>query len=394
MSPIMNALKQFEATEANLLKLQRLWDELKALFPASVPLDHNPEYEGRARSFDSVLRALPAIDGWKPNLCPPDLDGVAATRIDLLELDEPLETARFEAALWSEGRQIGEYRFRLDQKRRALIRDALLGVIDEFETCLQGIEPVDTDLPSYTELGARPEWQRLRGLANQIEVLLGSSVEKPPGWGYLRRHLSFGMVADLNDIRKADWPVVKAGLRKGLYGANEPVPVAATDLGELVAAKPRGPILTKLDWTKLDAEGFERLIYTLVSDQPGYENAAWLTRTNAPDRGRDVSVTRVITDPLSGTRRERVFIQCKHWPSKSVSAIDVGATKDQIALWTNPRADVLIIATTGRFSTDAVQWVEQHNERAAQPRIEIWPESHLERLLAARPALIAEFGLR
>ncbi len=28
------------------------------------------------------------------------------------------------------------------------------------------------------------------------------------------------------------------------------------------------------------------------------------------------------------------------------------------------------------------------------PRIEMWPESHLERILAARPALIAEYRLR
>lgn len=390
----MEALKQFEATEANLLKLQRLWDELKALFPAAVPLDHNPEYEDRGRSFDSVLRALPAIDGWKPNLCPPDLDGVAATRIDLLELDEPLETARFEAALWSEGRQIGEYRFRLDQKRRALIRDVLLGAMDEFETCLQGVEPADTDLPTYTELKARPAWQRMRELANQIEVLLGSSVQKPPAWPILRRHLGFGMVGDLNDIRKADWPAVKASLHKGLYGANEPVPVAAADLGELVAAKPRGPILTKLDWAKLDAEGFERLIYTLLSDQPGYENPEWLMRTNAPDCGRDLSVTRIIPDALADTRREHVIIQCKHWLSKSVPVADIGATKDQMCLWTDPRVDMLIIATTGRFSQQAVQWIERHNAGGALPRIEMWPESRLERVLAARPDLIAEFKLR
>jgi hypothetical protein len=93
MSPIMEALKQFEATEANLLKLQRLWDELQALFPTAVSLNHNPEYDDRARSFDSVLQALPTIDGWKPDLCPPDHERVAATRIDLIELDDPLETA-------------------------------------------------------------------------------------------------------------------------------------------------------------------------------------------------------------------------------------------------------------------------------------------------------------
>lgn len=42
MSPIMEALKQFEATEANLLKLQRLWDEMQALVPGALSLDHNP----------------------------------------------------------------------------------------------------------------------------------------------------------------------------------------------------------------------------------------------------------------------------------------------------------------------------------------------------------------
>ena len=390
----MEALKQFEATEANLLKLQRLWDELQTLFPDTASLGHNPEYDDRCRSFDGVLAALPLIDGWKPDLSPPDPEGVTSIRFDLMELDEPLEAARFEAGLWGDSRQLGEYRFRLDQKRRALIRDALLSMMDEFEACLRDVEPIDTKLPTYTELGKRPEWQRLRELTDQIEVLMGSSVQKPSAWPILRRHLHFGMLADLNDIRKADWPAVKASLHKGLYGANEPVPVASADLGDLVAAKPRGPISTKLNWAKLDAEGFERLIFVLISAEPGYENPEWLMHTNAADRGRDLSVTRVIPDPLSDTRRERIVIQCKHWLSKSVSATEAGAVKEQMALWTDPRVDVLIIATTGRFSADAVQWIERHNSRVALPRIEMWPESRLEHLLAARPALIAEFGLR
>ncbi len=65
-----------------------------------------------------------------------------------------------------------------------------------------------------------------------------------------------------------------------------------------------------------------------------------------------------------------------------------------MALWTNPRVDVLTVATSGRFTADAVTWIESHNVTGALPRIEMWPESHLERLLAGRPAMIAEFGLR
>jgi restriction endonuclease len=117
-------------------------------------------------------------------------------------------------------------------------------------------------------------------------------------------------------------------------------------------------------------------------------------RTNAPDRGRDLSVTRIISDALADTWRERVVIQCKHWLSRSVSATEAAAAKDQMGLWTDPRVDVLVVATTGRFSADAVQWIERHNTTGGPPRIEMWPESRPERLLAARPALIAEFGLR
>ncbi len=394
MGTMMDALKQFEATEANLLKLQNLWSELESLFSSTAALGHNPEYDDRCLSFNSILAALPLIDGWKPELSPPDPEGVNATRFDLMELGEPWETARFEAGLWSDSRQLGEFRFRLDQKRRALIREALLSLMDEFDTCLRDVEPIDSKLPTNTELSDSSDWRRLREITGEIEVLLGSSVQRPPAWPNLRRHMHFGMLGDLNDIRKADWPAVKASLHKGLYGANEPVPVASADLGQLVAARPRGQISTKLDWAKLDAEGFERLVFALISGEHCYENPEWLMRTNAPDRGRDLSVTRIIADPLSDTRRERIVFQCKHWLSKSVSATDAGAVKDQMAHWSDPRVDVLIIATSGRFSADAVHWVERHNATVALPRIEMWPDSRLERLIAARPALIAEFGLR
>jgi hypothetical protein len=116
--------------------------------------------------------------------------------------------------------------------------------------------------------------------------------------------------------------------------------------------------------------------------------------TKAPDRGRDLSVWRVTKDELAGTQRSRVVIQCKHWLKKSVALADVSANHAQMALWTDPKVDVLVIATSGRFTADAVQWIENQNANKIVPRIEMWPESHLERILAARPALIAEYRLR
>jgi hypothetical protein len=225
-------------------------------------------------------------------------------------------------------------------------------------------------------------------------MLLGSALPRPSRWSDLQRHLAFGMVLDLRDIIRMDWPSVKSGLTKGLYDQDEPIPVEVEDIGTLAATQPTGTVSTKLKWESLDDEGFERLIFALISSTPEYENPAWLTKTKAPDRGRDLSAIRVLKDPLTGALRSRVIIQCKHWLSKSVSATDVAMVKEQMALWDPPKVDVLIVSTSGRFSADAVALIEKHNQSDRALKIEMWPESHLESLLAARPGLIAEFRLR
>ncbi len=208
------------------------------------------------------------------------------------------------------------------------------------------------------------------------------------------RHLNWGQVGDFNDIQKFDWPSIQPGLTNALYGENDPLPVAVKDLSDLAHTQPAGPVTTKLHWDRLSEEDFERLVYNLISESKGYENPQWLTRTNAPDRGRDLSVTRVSHDPLSGTQQRRVIIQCKHWLTKSIGGGEVTESRDKMELWQPPKVDVLIIATSGRFTTDAIALIERHNQSDRALQIEMWPESHLERLLAARPALIAGFNLR
>lgn len=131
----------------------------------------------------------------------------------------------------------------------------------------------------------------------------------------------------------------------------------------------------------------------MISDAAGYENPQWLTRTRAPDRGRDLSVDRVAADSLGGTRRSRVMIQCKHWTLRSVGPTDAADAIVQAQLWTAPPFDVVVLATTGRFSTDAIAWIEGHN-LANRIQVEMWPESHLEMVLATRPTVVEEYGLR
>jgi hypothetical protein len=392
-SPLMTALERFEATEANIMKLERLWSELQKLMPSNVSFGPNPEYEDRTRAYAAIVQALPAIDGWKPSALPPDLDDLAQNRFDAIEVGEL--SAQVSVERWAEepGRELREYRFRLNSKRRALIRDALTELIDEVDADVRELRRKTGDPEVGQKLDAC-EWDQLRTHVKEIEVLLGSSVDKPGSWVALRRHMHFADPHDLTDIEGNDWPQAKQSLRSGLYGENEALPVDVADLSDLVAARPKGSITTELAWANLADENFERLIFRLIGDEGGYENPEWLMQTRAPDRGRDLSVTRVISDALSGTLRLRVVIQCKHWLSRSVNVPEIAAVKEQMSLWPNPRVDVVIVATSGRFTADAVQWVEAHNSKGESPRIEMWPESHLERLLTSRPGLIAEFGLR
>ena len=167
----------------------------------------------------------------------------------------------------------------------------------------------------------------------------------------------------------------------------------AFDDDELEApAEPRAPTI-HIDWNRLTDDQFERLIFDLVNTARGYRNAQWLTNTHAPDDGRDLSVERVLDDSLGGTRVFRVIVACRHWTKRTTGAAEIATLKEQMRLWTPPVVDVLVIATSGRFSTPAVRLIEQQNQSDAALRIEPWPNSHLESLLARRQSLLAAYGL-
>lgn len=390
---LSEALEKFEAIEANLGKLERLCDDIRELIPSGISFGTDPIYEDKCRAASAIVECMPAIDGWQLRLDFADLDAVAQTRFDLAEIMEPSAEISFESSLDDPSRQLREYRFRFNRKRRELVRQALDEAIDQVDRLIRETRPAIETMEPQDPI---PEdaLAELRTHYKEITTLIGSSMPRPDHWGDMARHLKFGQVGDFHDIEGVDWPAAKASLRKNLYGHDDPIPVNVGDLGELTASKPSGPIPTKLNWAKLSDEEFERLIFSLIVSEPGYENPEWLTQTRAADKGRDLSVTRVIKDGLSGHLRARVIIQCKHWQESSISPRDVALLREQMALWEPPRVDVLIIATSGRFTTDAVAAIEKQGQSDRALRIEMWPESHLEMLLAARPALIAEFGLR
>jgi Restriction endonuclease len=116
--------------------------------------------------------------------------------------------------------------------------------------------------------------------------------------------------------------------------------------------------------------------------------------TRAPDRGRDIQAYVFAIDPLMPTRRQRVIVQCKHWQSRSVNVEEVSKVLLQTKLWEPPMVEVIIIATSGRISADAVAFIERREEARTLPRIVMLADSQIETMLSQHQGLIAEFGLR
>jgi hypothetical protein len=391
------ALGQFEKAETNISRIEAVASEMAGLVPDGISFaDASPEaerYENLRRSYEDLLSGLPPLNGYKPGAAPPTLDEIADWRMGAAELGEPEYAINVAQQEREPAEQLAEYKHRFSKVRRSLVRDRAKELMKEIDGVLS---TVDDSIPrDGTSMADDEGWQTLVTGIGEVERLLGSDLVKSQGrWHDLHRHLGFAQAVDYRDIAEVDWPSVRPDIEASLYGQFEPLPVDVDDLGSLAESHPAGPVSTELTWDALDDEGFERLIYNLLLTASGYENPQWLMKTRAADRGRDLSVERVVSDALGGTRRERGIVQCRHWLSKSTSAENCAATVAQMSLWEPPRVDALIIATSGRFTADAVRWVEGHNEAGKSPRVEMWPSTRLETLLASRPALVREFGLR
>lgn len=392
MATLENALRQFELVEANLAKLEQLWEKIEGLLPNGPAFGSPPGYDESCIAFERILSELPAIDGFRVEHRLYEYDEAGHMRLDALELGEFEVQVSTDRTLTEQGRLLREYRIRFQAKRRELIRARLVSRMEVISRVLEQV-PSSKASNQVDPVLSVPDWERLKSAADEIETLLGGD-PRPEAWYFLRDAIDNRASVGVTELTEGVWPKVFASLNAGLYGEFDPAPVAAEDLAEIVSEHPEGAVSHGLNWSRLSEQEFERLLFQLISEADEYENPKWLQKTHAPDRGRDLSADRVAVDSLSGVIRSRTIIQCKHRLSKSVGADEVGRVRDAMGHWEPPRVDVLVIATSGRFTADAVKMVEKHNQSDRGLHIDIWPDSHLERLLAERPHLIGSFGLR
>src|ERR1700722_15651597 len=111
MPTLEAALQQFEATEANLEKLEKLWEKISALIPSGVAFGAPAEYDELCQAFTGILPALPAIGGARVEGHLLEYDGIAQMRMDALEVGEMDAHMSVENEIEAQGRKLREYRF-------------------------------------------------------------------------------------------------------------------------------------------------------------------------------------------------------------------------------------------------------------------------------------------
>lgn len=383
-------LNVMDRAAANLTKLESVWGRAASLLPTGPARGSDPEYDDLRRAWADLLTGLPAIDGWTITGELPDADELGQIFIDYFEIGEPPHQA------WEitekPAQDLAEYRYRLNRARRRAARKRLQQLISLIDTTLPLV--VDGVDRHSRDLLTGPAVRQLTGAVGEIERLMGDATQREGRWGELHRHMRFGQGNDWHDIAEFDWPSVRADVEATAFSDTDPLPVPDIDLGTASAGHLTGTTTIALPWNRLNDDGFERLLYDLLRSFHEHENVQWLMHTRAPDRGRDLSLDRVLRDSTGGVRSERVIVQAKHWTTRSVNLPAIVETVAAVKLWEPPLIRGLIIATSGRFSADAVSWAEKHNNEGLTPFIELWPESRLETLLAQKPHLAAAHGLR
>ncbi|MHA2790108.1 restriction endonuclease [Corynebacterium sp. S7] len=384
-------LDRLNRTEAILRKLENIWEQAKPHIPQGPSAGTTPEYENLRRTWSDLIKGLPLIEGSTIVDELPDIDDLGRSFLVYQEMGLPPYDAW--TAADKPGLDLAEYGYKLGKVRRIAVRDRSAILIESAEATLPLV--VDrVDRMSF-EVVTGEDVLKLRNAFGEIDLLMNSMPKKSDRWGDLNRHLNFGQGQDWHDIQTIDWPSIKPDIIALSATDFDPLPVPEDFDLMSEAIKPlSGPISLQLAWKNLNAEQFESLLFNLIGDLDNHENVERLQKTNAPDSGRDLSCLRRTDTGAGEFRTERVLVQAKHWQSKSVSHHEIMKAVDDTKLWQNSKFHIIVFATSGSFTVDALKYAEAHNDQHTNPHLELWPQDRLEKLLASRPALVESFGLR
>jgi hypothetical protein len=177
---LTDALRAFEAAEANVARLENLWSQIEKEFPTgNVFQAASPEYENRCRSYAAILDAFPTIDGWKPTETPLSLSDVNCHTIGAREVGDVEAQISLHDHLSVPGRELRDYRFRLDQQRRRLVRHIVADHISSIDRAIAGLQRSMAPDPIGNETVSDPQFEEVR---NSVEAMNFIGCPSPSSW--------------------------------------------------------------------------------------------------------------------------------------------------------------------------------------------------------------------
>lgn len=165
MSAFEDAIKAFDAIEANLAKLEKLWESIIGDIPSGICFGIQDEniYDDKCRDFEAIAAALPAIDGWRIPIRLYGINAIAQMRFDAQEIDEVEAKFSVEEAIYEQGKHLNEYGYRARRKRRELIRGHLLEFVADVDDLARKISANHSD-PRHepNDKILDPEWKQMQ----------------------------------------------------------------------------------------------------------------------------------------------------------------------------------------------------------------------------------------
>ncbi len=144
-----------------------------------------------------------------------------------------------------------------------------------------------------------------------------------------------------------------------------------------------------INWTLLDPEKFEKLIYFLL-DSIGMKNIIWRKGgpgVSATDGGRDLECEDHIIGPDGSVRTEKWWIEVKY---RTNTLEKTKVQKTLINAHGFPDVDVIGIATNNVITNPTHDWIENFKQNKHQ-RFVIWEGHHLEKIIKSDPSLMYSF---
>lgn len=151
--------------------------------------------------------------------------------------------------------------------------------------------------------------------------------------------------------------------------------------------------MRKLDFTGLDATGFEEFCFHLL-DRLGFVNVDWRKGTghdaSPANSGRDIVCQQVREDVDKSKEIETWFVDCKHH-KKGVPPSEL----QNLLTWAEAeRPHTALIITSGFLSNPAKDYLQKYERNRKPPfRIKYWERPKLEQLSANKRSLLMEYNL-